>query len=39
MKNKRFNLFDLLIIIIIAGVVLGIVFRDQIKDTLFPGKK
>lgn len=39
MKNKRFNLFDLLIIIIIAGVVLGIVFRDQIKDTLFPGEK
>lgn len=38
MKNKRFNLFDLLIIIIIAGVILGIVFREQIKDTLFPGE-
>ncbi|MDD4125660.1 MAG: DUF4330 family protein [Eubacteriales bacterium] len=38
MKNKRFNLFDLLIIIILIGVVLGIVFRSQIKDTLFPGE-
>lgn len=35
MKNKRFNLFDLLIIIIVIGVILGIIFRTQIKDTLF----
>ncbi|NCA68399.1 MAG: hypothetical protein EOM87_10120, partial [Clostridia bacterium] len=38
MKNKRFNLFDLLIIIILIGVVAGIIFRSQIKDAIFPGE-
>lgn len=38
MKNKRFNLFDLLIILIVIGVGLGVLFRARIKDAVFPGE-
>ncbi|MBO7548373.1 MAG: hypothetical protein J6T77_00235 [Clostridia bacterium] len=34
MKNKRFNLFDLLVIIIILGIAAALIFRNQIKDLL-----
>ncbi len=38
MKNRRFNLFDLLIIVIIMGVIIGILFRSRIKEAVFPGE-
>ena len=34
MKNKKFNLFDLLIVIIIIGIAAALIFRNQIKDVL-----
>lgn len=34
MKNKKFNLFDLLIVVIIIGIAAALIFRNQIKDTL-----
>ncbi len=34
MKTKRFNLFDLLIIIVIIGIAAALIFRNQIKDAL-----
>ncbi len=39
MSAKKFNLFDLLIIIALAGVIIGVAFRAQIKDALFSGDR
>ena len=35
MKNKKFNLFDLLIVIVILGIAAAFIFRNQIRDTVF----
>ncbi|MBO4501764.1 MAG: DUF4330 family protein [Clostridia bacterium] len=35
MKNKKFNLFDLIIIILILGIAAGMIFRNQIKNAVF----
>lgn len=35
MKNKKFNLFDLIIIILILGIAAGLIFRNQIKNAVF----
>ena len=39
MKNKKFNLFDLLIILLVLGIVAAVIFRSQITETIFGGSK
>lgn len=35
MKVKRFNLFDLAILVVIIGMVVGIIFRAEMEQLLF----
>ena len=39
MKNKKFNLFDLLVIILALGIVASVILRSQITETIFGGSK
>lgn len=39
MKNKKFNLFDLLVIILLLGIIAAVIFRSQITETVFGGGK